>query len=110
MLHLLTIIACSRFQFFHFWLKLFHLRHRDVRFIGQREQNSFDNQGKANDGPAHVTDQFVDLVKQPEDWFGQKEEPAPVDTIDEFGNTVGLVFPNSFPFFRARKQTNRVGR
>ena len=46
----------------------------------------------------------IDVVQQPEDWLGQEEEPTPVDAVDEFLHTFGLVFAYRFPFLGTCKQ------
>ena len=90
---------------FHFRLKLFHPRHRNVGFIGQREKDRLDHEGQADNGPAHVADHQVQPVQNDKDRFGEEEEPAPVNGIDELLNAqFVLIMLDRVPFLRPSKE------
>ena len=105
LLNLLAVIASALLDLLHFGLKLFHLRHRDVGFISQREQDCLDDDGQADDRPAHVTDQCIQPVQNRKDRLGQEEEPPPIDRVDEFVDAhVLFVGADGFPFLGTRKE------
>ena len=96
----LTVVACLLFDLLHLRLKLFHLGHRGVGFVSQREKNKFDDEGQSDDRPTHIADKSVQVVQQPEHWLGDEEEPAPIDTVEELGYAAFVfVVADRFPLF-----------
>ena len=69
----------------HLWRDEFHLGHAAIASRRQRKERKLDQDGQDDDGPAPVTEQFVDLLHQQKDWFGDDGEPAIVFDEIEVG-------------------------
>ena len=65
-------------------LDFFHLRHRAVRAVGEREERELDEHRDNQNGDAEIADEFVDRIDQPVHRLGNEVEPAPVDHQVEF--------------------------
>jgi hypothetical protein len=61
--------------------------------------------GQRDDREAHVADQHVEIVQQPEHRLGQEVEPAPVDRVDEPVDAARvLVVADRLPFLGAGEE------
>mmetsp|Transcript_18432 Transcript_18432/g.29967 ORF Transcript_18432/g.29967 Transcript_18432/m.29967 type:complete len:301 (+) Transcript_18432:1403-2305(+) len=109
LLHFLPVVARGFLELFHLGLKLFHLGHRDIGFIGQWEQDRLDHQRQPNDRPAHIANDQIHFVQQPKDWLGQEEEPTPVDRVDKAFNACALIGADRVPFLCASEKLRRNG-
>ncbi|MPL75568.1 hypothetical protein SDC9_21394 [bioreactor metagenome] len=113
LLHLLRVALGALFHRLHLGLQLLHLRHRDVGFARQREDQGLDDDGEPDDRPAHCAgqvqavraDRAVQPVQQAEHRLRQEEEPAPVDRVDKAGDAgVVLVVLDHLPLLRTGEE------
>ena len=58
-LHQLFIGARAFFQSLHFGLQFLHSRHRDVRFVRQRQHEKFQHESQPDDGQTHIANQTI---------------------------------------------------
>ncbi len=58
LLQLLLVVAGPFLERLKFRLQFLHLGHADIGFIGQRQDEEFEEEGQADDGEAHVADEW----------------------------------------------------
>ena len=107
------VVGIARFQRGHLRLHRFHLRHRGVGFVGEREEGRLDQHGDEQDCDAEIADQPVDVVDQREQRLGDEVEPAPVDQqIEMIEIELFFVIVDDFDFLGAGEQpgVRRCGR
>ena len=84
LLHL--VVGVFGLQFLELRLQRLHLRHRQIRLVGEREEGELDDDGDGQDREAEIADQLVEEVDQLKHRASDEVEPAPVDQKVELGD------------------------
>ena len=77
LLHL--VVGIALLQRGELRLHRFHLRHRGVGLVGEREEQQLHDHRHQQDGDAEIADQVIEEVQRQEHRLGDEVEPAPVD-------------------------------
>ena len=77
LLHL--VVGIALLQRGQLRLHRFHLRHRGVGLVGEREEQQLHQHRHQQDRDAEIADQVVEEVQRQEHRLGDEVEPAPVD-------------------------------
>ncbi len=101
----LFVASKALFELCHFRLEFFHFCHGDGRFISQREEQYFNDQGQADNRKAHIANNAVNPAQQALHRLGDKVEHAPVNGVDKaFNAAISLVAFDDLNHFSAGKE------
>ena len=105
----LLVVAEALAQLRHLGLKLLHLAHRAVGFVGEREEDELDDHRQQHDREAEIADQVIEEVERQEDRLGQEIEPAEIDGAVEARHArLRLVLVEEMPLpWRRRRAVRR---
>src|SRR5579862_2208984 len=102
------VVGKALAQALDFGLQLFHLAHRAVGSIGEREEQKLDRDGEKQDGESEIPEIPVEEIEKPKDRLGQEDEPAPVDRqVEAFDSERVLIVPDGADDLCARKKMLR---
>src|SRR5213079_1827093 len=76
----------NRSDFLHLRLEQFHLAHRRVGFVGEREERQFYKQRQQQDREPKIAEQPIEELQGQKDRFRQEIEPAKIDREIEMRN------------------------
>src|SRR5438094_689329 len=103
------IVGEALADFLHLRLEQFHLAHRRVGFVGEREERQFYKQRQQQDREPKIAEQPIEELQGQKDRFRQEIEPAKIDREIEVRNARFGISIEKVDLLGARKKAGRGG-